>query len=81
MRSYPHMCRDEHVEIGHSDSSDDERCPLCRVISALQSVLEENDEFRATLPADWEGDTLHDACEEAKKVLNGVVGLTQETKR
>ena len=30
MRSYPHMCRDEHIEIGHADSGDHERCPLCR---------------------------------------------------
>jgi len=28
--SYPHMCRDEHQEIGHSDQKDDELCPLCR---------------------------------------------------
>jgi hypothetical protein len=26
---YPHMCRDEHAEIGHADSSS-EMCPLCR---------------------------------------------------
>lgn len=31
MRQYPHMCRDEHQEIGHSDS-EHERCPLCRAI-------------------------------------------------
>lgn len=26
---YPHMCRDDHPQIGHSDS-ENERCPLCR---------------------------------------------------
>ena len=31
MPSYPHMCRMDHVEIGHAVSDDDERCPLCRM--------------------------------------------------
>jgi hypothetical protein len=26
--SYPHMCRDDHQQIGHSDS-ENERCPVC----------------------------------------------------
>lgn len=26
----PHMCRDEHTEIRHGLSDDDERCPVCR---------------------------------------------------
>ena len=30
-RIYAHMCRDGHVEIGHNDSGDDERCPVCRL--------------------------------------------------
>jgi hypothetical protein len=30
--SYPHMCRDEHPQIGHSDS-EHEMCPLCRAIA------------------------------------------------
>lgn len=30
--TYPHMCRMDHIEIGHADSGDDERCPLCRAI-------------------------------------------------
>jgi len=33
MNSYPHMCRDGHVEIGHSDS-EHEMCPMCRVLAA-----------------------------------------------
>lgn len=27
--SYPHMCRMDHVQIGHRDSEGDEQCPLC----------------------------------------------------
>jgi hypothetical protein len=27
--TYAQMCRDDHVEIGHNDSSQ-ERCPVCR---------------------------------------------------
>lgn len=34
MFEYPHMCRDEHVEIGHSDS-EHEMCPLCLALSQL----------------------------------------------
>jgi hypothetical protein len=39
MFSYPHMCRDEHVEIGHSDS-EHEMCPLCRALGALVNAEE-----------------------------------------
>jgi len=31
--TYPHMCRDGHPEIGHSDNSS-EMCPLCRARAA-----------------------------------------------
>lgn len=34
---YPHMCCDDHLQIGHSDSSS-EMCPLCRALDALQLV-------------------------------------------
>ena len=37
--AYPHMCRDDHPEIGHRDSSE-ELCPLCRVLNALEHVTE-----------------------------------------
>lgn len=40
-RAYPHMCRDEHEEIGHSNS-ENERCPLC-------VALDENATLRATV--------------------------------
>jgi hypothetical protein len=44
--SYPHMCRDEHIQIGHNDS-EHERCPLCRALDravsaerAMQEMME-----------------------------------------
>jgi hypothetical protein len=33
------MCRDDHIEIGHSDS-EHEQCPLCRLIGALEVARE-----------------------------------------
>lgn len=36
--SYSHMCRDEHAQIGHDDSSS-ERCPLCRAMDALHRLV------------------------------------------
>lgn len=39
MASYPHMCRMDHVEIGHSDG-EHEQCPLCRAIGALQFIAD-----------------------------------------
>lgn len=39
--TYPHMCRDGHPEIGHSDNKDDELCPLCRALNLLQRVEDE----------------------------------------
>lgn len=38
--SYAHMCNDQHVQIGHDDSGDDERCPLCRAIDALEHIVQ-----------------------------------------
>lgn len=35
MRSYPHMCRDGHAEIGHAENSGD--CPMCDRIAALEA--------------------------------------------
>lgn len=39
MKSYPHMCRTDHVEIGHSDS-EHERCPLCRMTSERDEAID-----------------------------------------
>lgn len=38
--SYPHMCRDQHIQIGHNDSGDDERCPLCRALDGLEQIAQ-----------------------------------------
>lgn len=48
MNEYPHMCRIDHQEIGHSDS-DHEQCPLCRAndhIEELEAALEASEYFR-----------------------------------
>lgn len=39
------------------------------LVTALETVLSANDEFRAAMPDDWEGDPLQDACESARAVL------------
>ena len=38
--SYAHICRDDHIQIGHNDSSD-EMCPLCRALNLLRRVEDE----------------------------------------
>lgn len=38
---------------------------------ALRDVLSANDEFRAQLPDDWDGDPLTDACDRARTALGG----------
>ncbi len=37
--TYPHMCRMDHIQIGHNDSEHEQR-PLCRVIGALEAARE-----------------------------------------
>jgi hypothetical protein len=39
-RVYAHMCRDQHIEIGHNDSGEDERCPVCRAMDALEQIAQ-----------------------------------------
>jgi hypothetical protein len=48
MRSYAHMCRDGHVEIGHNDNSS-EICPMCRLISAKDRLALERDTLLDTV--------------------------------
>lgn len=43
--TYAHMCRDDHVEIGHNDS-EHEQCPLCRALAMLAQREEELSTFR-----------------------------------
>lgn len=38
--AYAHMCRDQHVQIGHDYSGNDERCPLCQAIDALEQIAQ-----------------------------------------
>ncbi len=38
---------------------------------ALVRIIEANDRFRKSLPDDWEGDPLNDACEAARALLAG----------
>lgn len=40
MNSYPHMCRMDHIEIGHRDS-EHEQCPLCRAIGAITHLIDD----------------------------------------
>ncbi len=35
--TYPHMCRDGHVKIGHSDS-EHEMCPLCMALAKIRRI-------------------------------------------
>ena len=37
--SYPHMCRDEHEQIGHRDS-EHEMCPVCRALGRVTRLAE-----------------------------------------
>jgi hypothetical protein len=39
------MCRDEHLQIGHSDS-EHEMCPLCRAIAELAAARDEATKLR-----------------------------------
>lgn len=46
------------------------------LVEALASILDANTEFRKSLPADWPGDPVNDACERAKPVLAKARGET-----
>ena len=37
VNSYPHMCRDGHETIGHSDG-EHEMCPLCRALAEIERL-------------------------------------------
>jgi|SRR5882762_2178489 len=39
------------------------------LVKALEDILEVEKEFRETMPRDWDGDPLSDACDEATKLL------------
>jgi hypothetical protein len=46
--------------------------PLTKLIWAAQAVIQENRDFRACMPADWEGDPLQDAIAELEKALKEI---------
>lgn len=53
---YPHMCRDGHVQIAHSES-EHEQCPLCRAMAALVKIKElpESDDVSGCMAEDMAG--------------------------
>ena len=48
MTDYPHMCRMDHVEIGHKDG-EHEQCPLCRTIAFLEILLGRDERFQVAI--------------------------------
>jgi hypothetical protein len=40
------------------------------LLKLLNAVLDANDDFRAGMPDDWQGDPLQDACIEARNAIN-----------
>lgn len=53
------------------DERDALEAEVARLRAALEAILAEEDEFRAALPADWDGDPLNDACVAARAALDG----------
>lgn len=70
MRSYPHMCRDGHAEIGFAGNSGD--CPMCERIAAVEAalltIILADDTYRAECPS-VEPDPLSAAIGEARKLF------------
>lgn len=44
------------------------------LVKALADIIEVEKEFRNTMPCDWDGDPLSDACDAAAKLLTDAVG-------
>jgi hypothetical protein len=63
--TYAHMCRDEHVQIGHNDS-EHEMCPVCRAKA-------EADHLRAGIQAFLDGD-YEPKVKKIDKCPHGVYG-------
>ena len=49
-------------------------------IAALNAILSANDDFRAGLPQDWEGDQMQDACDAARDLVRRLAGHEKEKK-
>ena len=53
--TYAHMCRDEHVQVGHNDS-ESERCPVCRERDRAEQAEQARDAAHAALrEVEWVG--------------------------
>lgn len=54
MNEYPHMCRDEHVEIGFREEAPDgdERCPICYLRDWLTTIADETYSDRPGIAAE-----------------------------
>lgn len=46
------------------------------LLAMIKRLVEVNAEFRAGLPADWEGDPMDDACKEAAALIAKAEGRT-----
>ena len=80
MITYAHMCRDEHQQIGHSDS-EHERCPLCRAndrADALRSVMYHAAHLAAPLGSGSEG-RLRGRFMSISNALNAAIGRGQSS--
>lgn len=42
-----------------------------QLVTALRDIIRANDEFRKTLPDNWESNPVNDACERARSLING----------
>lgn len=71
--SYPHMCRDDHIQIGHKDS-EHEMCPLCRTLAFLRILLGEDDRFQIAVGGN--PNVVDRMLADGRKTLNDLVGQT-----
>lgn len=59
--------------------SDGVRAAVKPLTSAIQHIVDENEDFRVGMPGDWAGDPLQDAIEDAHKVaIATLAALSQE---
>lgn len=71
----------EHA-LGHLESAlEDERkkdAEIVRLRAVGKAIIAANDEFRATMPPDWESDPINDACEAARALFSDNEQFAQE---
>lgn len=71
MAEYPHMCRMDHIEIGHHDNGY-EQCPMCRVIAALEFTTEVLESYSFSRGHDPRKATPESVIGQAKHALSTV---------